>query len=363
MKGRKTLIFTVTFLMFTLVFSTMALAFPGNLTALPPGLQKKAEVGKTLPPPFQNSNIQHVATGSIEGEIIMIRQLAGQTWIIVEGQQEIKALKLNHSNTYSLNSKIRAQYQGDTITAIQLINSGSPTEGVLEYEFSANPQNVVVGEKVEFNLKVTNPGTQNVRRQFNSTQRVEFVVKKDNETIWQSSDGYFYGDVMQNISFIAGRTVDYSEHWYPNVPGTYIVEAYFLGESRTSPVARKEIIVSQEKTELTYRLDITPRIVRVGNEMTFTLNIKNDQNNIVTKDLTSGQVYDFVVKKDGNQVWRWSNGKGFTMQMGTITFKPGEVLGCAEKWTPSSTGNYIVEAYFLGENTNPVVTREFRVIR
>lgn len=70
-----------------------------------------------------------------------------------------------------------------------------------------------------------------------------------------------------------------------------------------------------------------------------------------------------MIKRNGNKVWQWSDDYDFLTALQNITVKKGEVIACAAEWIPKSTGDYTVEAYFLGEGSKPVATGEFKVIR
>ncbi len=65
-------------------------------------------------------------------------------------------------------------------------------------------------------------------------------------------------------------------------------------------------------------------VYRPGQPILITFEVFNHTPAPVRFDFTSGQRYDVVIEDDGgNQVWRWSAGRMFTMAMGRETLGPG----------------------------------------
>lgn len=46
----------------------------------------------------------------------------------------------------------------------------------------------------------------------------------------------------------------------------------------------------------------------------------------------TGQTYDFIVRREGREVWRWSRGHVFTMALRHMTFQPGWSAVYEETW-------------------------------
>jgi len=66
------------------------------------------------------------------------------------------------------------------------------------------------------------------------------------------------------------------------------------------------------------------------------LMVTNTGNNTERIDLRSGQRYDFIVSRDGREVWRWSADKMFTQALTTITLGPDETITFRDRglrWT------------------------------
>jgi hypothetical protein len=67
------------------------------------------------------------------------------------------------------------------------------------------------------------------------------------------------------------------------------------------------------------------------------LQVTNSAAEPVTLTFPSGQSYDFAVHADGEWIWRWSAGMGFTQAVREVTLAAGETITFSESWTPSGT--------------------------
>jgi len=75
-----------------------------------------------------------------------------------------------------------------------------------------------------------------------------------------------------------------------------------------------------------------------------TLKIWNGGTMSVELVFASAQRYDFMVLKDGEEVWRWSRDKMFAMVLGSLSLKPHERRVYTETWKASGAipGKYNV---------------------
>ena len=65
-------------------------------------------------------------------------------------------------------------------------------------------------------------------------------------------------------------------------------------------------------------------VYRPGQPILITFEVFNHTSVPVRLDFNSGQRYDFVIEDNGgNEIWRWSAGKMFTMAMGQEELGPG----------------------------------------
>ncbi|MEM2849628.1 MAG: BsuPI-related putative proteinase inhibitor [Candidatus Bathyarchaeia archaeon] len=81
-----------------------------------------------------------------------------------------------------------------------------------------------------------------------------------------------------------------------------------------------------------------------GEEVKMSITVANKGQSPIELIFTSTQRYDFMVLKDGGEVWRWSNGKVFAMILESLPLKPGEKRTYTETWRPEDVapGEYKV---------------------
>ncbi len=92
-----------------------------------------------------------------------------------------------------------------------------------------------------------------------------------------------------------------------------------------------------------------------GREITvFTLAAYNTGQDPVRLQFSSGMQFDFVVAKDGAEVWRWSSGKAAIMILTEREIAPGELAVHSVAWdgrdsrgVPAPAGEYEVYAEIL----------------
>jgi hypothetical protein len=104
--------------------------------------------------------------------------------------------------------------------------------------------------------------------------------------------------------------------------------------------------------------------VRTGGEgvdLLFQVTTASDEPVQVT--FNSGQSYDFAVRQDGRELWRWSADMGFTMAIREVTVAPGETLEFTERWTPpAGTAGALEAEATLASSTHPLTrTAQFRL--
>ncbi|HAH87240.1 MAG TPA: hypothetical protein DCL60_07705 [Armatimonadetes bacterium] len=75
-----------------------------------------------------------------------------------------------------------------------------------------------------------------------------------------------------------------------------------------------------------------------GEPVAITLSVTNSGTEARTLKFASGQQYDFVVSKDGREVWKWSAGKYFAQSLVSRVIGPGEVLRFKQVWNQEKTG-------------------------
>ncbi|GAE31196.1 BsuPI-related putative proteinase inhibitor [Alkalihalobacillus hemicellulosilyticus] len=92
------------------------------------------------------------------------------------------------------------------------------------------------------------------------------------------------------------------------------------------------------------------KIDQVENEMDVTMTVTNHQDNESNLDFSSGQKYEIILRDEsGEEVYRYSEGKMFTMALVIETVSPGESLSFTEKVSLEGleVGEYELEAELL----------------
>jgi hypothetical protein len=78
--------------------------------------------------------------------------------------------------------------------------------------------------------------------------------------------------------------------------------------------------------------------------VTLELRVTNPQTEPVTMQFSSGQQYDFRVRRiDGSTVWLWSADKLFTAALGSRTLAAGETAVFTGTWTPTEKGTFVAD--------------------
>jgi len=93
-----------------------------------------------------------------------------------------------------------------------------------------------------------------------------------------------------------------------------------------------ELTVQTDKTTYHFKEPVTLNLT-VTNKGT-------EPKNII---FSSPHIYDFVLKKEGKEVWRWSNGKMFASMLFSMTFEPNKPVIYEETWTQKNNGDVFVQ--------------------
>lgn len=114
--------------------------------------------------------------------------------------------------------------------------------------------------------------------------------------------------------------------------------------------------VERVKGTLRYEASITKQSYAAGEPIDITLAVTNTGGSPVSITFTSGQRFEFRVRRPrGGDVWFWSHDKAFLQVIQTISLKPGEALSFKEAWDQRDLqgrrvdpGPYEVVAIFMG---------------
>ncbi|MEX0875512.1 MAG: BsuPI-related putative proteinase inhibitor [Actinomycetota bacterium] len=69
----------------------------------------------------------------------------------------------------------------------------------------------------------------------------------------------------------------------------------------------------------------------------FTLKVCNTSPDVVKRTFATSQRYDFEVKRGGDVIWRWSDGRMFTQVVGQETWKLNECKTWTEEWSGTTS--------------------------
>lgn len=129
------------------------------------------------------------------------------------------------------------------------------------------------------------------------------------------------------------------------------------GEGDLDDRGQMDLIRESVRTEVR-----VPRQVDRGEAVSIDFVLTNRGDEPVRIPLNSGQRYEFEVWRDNRVVWRWSQGRFFTQQLGSTSIQPNEEVTYRVTWDQRNNdgvrvppGNYQVRAFV------PTRWQEFRV--
>lgn len=327
---------------------------------LPPGLQKKYEQQKELPPPFQ-ATLQE-RQSNVKGEIVYIESVNDEKWIVIQTNNGLQTFVYDkdENKTFSVGDIVEVECNFNKITKITLIDEVDEIKKDLSYTLAVTPYRSELGNKVDFDLTVKNDSDTKISRNFTFGNKYDFIVKRDGKEIWRWSDNFNFISVKQNIVLDPDEKITYSENFKPKRTGKYTVEAYFMGESSKKPVATKVFYVTDnniEEKNLSYKLDILedkPNLL--------ILKVTNDSKNEFTITTPTSQVNDFLVNKNGEKYWQWSDDQKFKKSEYTLKFAPFETKVYYTHFAPDSKGKYKVYGIFKGAIKDEIVAGPIEII-
>ncbi|WP_436923361.1 BsuPI-related putative proteinase inhibitor [Halosimplex amylolyticum] len=108
-------------------------------------------------------------------------------------------------------------------------------------------------------------------------------------------------------------------------------------------------------------MELTPTVtVDAGeDDVVVRLTVTNDGDDPLELTFGSGQTAEFVVRTDGETVWRWSDGRLFTQQVRRETIAPGEKLVAEGRWSDPQPGQFTVEATLTAADHRPSASATF----
>lgn len=105
-------------------------------------------------------------------------------------------------------------------------------------------------------------------------------------------------------------------------------------------------------------------VEKVGDAMKFELSLTNEGDEPMLLQFPSGQQFEIIVKDENNKVvYRYSEGKMFTMAIVMKEIEPKETLVWVDEWNEAPPGTYTVigELQIFSINGESVDREQFRV--
>jgi hypothetical protein len=118
---------------------------------------------------------------------------------------------------------------------------------------------------------------------------------------------------------------------------------------------------SDDQAEVALRAALSSRVLH-DKSVEFALTVTNVSESSVQVVLYNGQDFEMLAKKDGDVVYRWSDGMFFTQAIRSVTYDPGEVKRFVWKWSPESPGLYELEVFYLGISRAEPAIRQMYIV-
>ena len=103
--------------------------------------------------------------------------------------------------------------------------------------------------------------------------------------------------------------------------------------------------------------------VTTDEDAAFTLTVENVGSDAVSLSFRDGQRAEFVAERtDRNEaVWRWSDGRMFSMAVESEELAPGASTTCEATWTDPPSGDYVARAWLTAAETDAEAQAAFDV--
>lgn len=96
----------------------------------------------------------------------------------------------------------------------------------------------------------------------------------------------------------------------------------------------------------------------------FVLQVTNASAAPVGLEFSSGQSFDFVVSRDGAELWRWSADRMFTQALRSETLAPGETRTYEAAWRPPAAdtrGELVARGFLTARGATAEQQTRFRL--
>jgi len=188
-----------------------------------------------------------------------------------------------------------------------------------------------------------------------AASRDSAVISKLPSTCTQSDFTITFSSKVEPSAFLVANNTATGVHTLSmsaqTVAGSHVLMTVTLcdtacnpGGPNSPPVTEGPPVVVRPSSQLPATLTTT-----VDSLVTMTLTVKNPSADPIKVTFPSGQKYDFVVTDSttGRDVWRWADGKGFTMALVDQTVPGNGSLVFTERWKPVGRGRYLVHGLLV----------------
>lgn len=125
-------------------------------------------------------------------------------------------------------------------------------------------------------------------------------------------------------------------------------------------------IISPTSVEVTVSTDKSS--YNLSENVKCTLSVKNISPATIEVIFTSSQMYDFIVQKASNVIWRWSQDKVFLTVLTPFVLEPGSTEVFSEIWSQKDndgnnvlSGSYFLTGYLENETSGVSSTEYFSI--
>lgn len=97
-------------------------------------------------------------------------------------------------------------------------------------------------------------------------------------------------------------------------------------------------------------LDARLRVSPVETGLQLRLTVENTGEDPIELRFSSGQRVEFTAERDGEEVWRWSEGRMFTQALSTQRVVSDETVSFDAEWSDPPSGEFLVRGRLTARN-------------
>ena len=227
------------------------------------------------------------------------------------------------------------------------------------------------GDTVTLSYKLTNTSDSTLVLHFNSGQRYDIVLHSTEaiEPIWGWSWTRLFTAATGELVLAPQDTFTFEEdidlNSMPQITdGVYVIRAYMTSRGewdQDDTEAKTRFWVGDtpkvEQPPIALPVEPMPTRLLANLDATFdaesaqiTYRVVNTTSEVIPLLFRSGQQFDFILKGNRGELWRWSTGRGFDDALHAQTLSPGDSLVVQERvpltaLTTMPDGTYVLQGY------------------